>query len=354
MESHAPRDLLRYFETLPDPRPPPTASQHQASILRHLHHRHPRRPLRCRGAGGGTTDIERFARAKSQWLKTFLPLEDRPWPLPHGIPSHDTFGRVFAALDPQAFERCFIAWTQALARHSIGRFVAFDGKTLRRSFDHAHRKAAIHMISAWCADNQMVLGQIATETKSNEITALPKLLKLLDIRGATVTVDAMHCQKKTARQIVKAGGDYLLQVKANQATLFEEIKLFFDEAIKHGFEDTAHARAEQVDKGHGRVETRVCYSSWDIGWFADRDRWENLRSFVCVQATRWINGKTSTERRYYLSSHHDGRDAQLLLEAIRSHWGVENPLIDEVGRRNDEVKINAQVGARLVRSSSSL
>jgi predicted transposase YbfD/YdcC len=323
MEANAPRDLLRYFRDLADPRPRHNVMHSFADILTLS-------LLAVIGGAQGPADIERFGQAKHDWLKTFLDL-------PHGIPSHDTIGRVLAALDPDAFERCFIAWTQAIARHTTGRLIAVDGKTLRGSFDHAHGKAAIHMVSAWCVKNQMALGQVTTEAKSNEITAVPKLLELLDLRGATVTADAMHCQKKIARQIHQAGGDYLLQVKANQPTILDEMKLFFDQAIEAGFDSMAYAKAQTVDKGHGRVETRTCYSTWDIDWFQDRKRWDGLRSFVCVESTRWIDGKQTTERRYYFSSH-DGRDARFMLEATRGHWGVENALhwrLDVTYREDD-------------------
>jgi predicted transposase YbfD/YdcC len=266
----------------------------------------------------GWAEVEDFGKAKRSWLATFLKL-------PHGIPSHDTFGRVFASLDPEALERCIVQWTAALARSSGGRLIAIDGKTLRRSFDAADRKAAIHMVNAWSTANALTLGQLATDAKSNEITAIPKLLELLDLRGAVVTIDAMGCQKDIAEKIVAGGGDYLLQVKANHRTLHDELKLLFDEADAAGFEDMRHARHETIEKDHGRIETRRLDSTWDTAWFADRDAWPGLRSFVRVRATRDIGGKVSTEDRFYLSSC-DGRDAQALLAAARGHWGVENQL----------------------------
>ena len=326
MDANAPRDLMLFFEDLPDPRPHHNVMHLLPDILTIA-------ILATLCGAKGPTDIERFGKAKQAWLKTFLRL-------PHGIPSHDTIGSVLARLDPDAFEQCFIKWTTALAQHHVGHLVAFDGKTLRRSFDHAHRKAAIHMVSAWCRENQLVLGQITTEAKSNEITALPKLLKLLDVRGATVTADAMHCQKKTVRQIIKAGGNYVVQIKDNHSEAFDEVKLFFDEAIAHGFEHMAHAKTQDIDKGHGRVETRLCWSTWDIDWFKDRDKWKDLRSFVCVEATRWVDGKLSKERHYYLSSH-DGRDADHMLDVTRGHWGVENKLhwCLDVTYREDESRL---------------
>lgn len=201
----------------------------------------------------GWAEVEDFGKAKLPWLATFLKL-------PHGVPSHDTFGRVFAALAPEALERCLAQWAAALAQSSGGRLIAIDGKTLRRSFDAADRKSAIHMVSAWCTANALTLGQLATDAKSNEITAIPKLLELLDLQGAIVTIDAMGCQKDIAQTIVQAGGDYLLQVKANHKTLLEELKLLFDEADAAGFEDMRHARHE--------TSRRTTGGSKPVGWTA--------------------------------------------------------------------------------------
>src|SRR6267142_4322692 len=175
----------------------------------------------------GWVDVELFGRSKITWLHTFLHL-------PHGIPSHDTFGRIFAGIDPDHFERCFRAWTSALAGVIVG-VLSVDGKTLRRSFDKADAKAAIHMISAWAADNHVVFGQLAVDAKSNEITAIPKLLEMLDIQGLTVTIDAIGCQKSIAKQIVAQGGDYMLQVKGNQPELHADIKMIFDRALSRGW-----------------------------------------------------------------------------------------------------------------------
>ena len=279
------------------------------------------------------TEVEDFGKAKLSWLKTFLHL-------PHGIPSHDTLGRVFAALDPHALECCLMEWSASLARTSKGRLIAIDGKTLRRSFDRAGRKAAIHLVNAWCNANRLVLGQLATDAKSNEITAIPRLLELLDLKQAVVTIDAIGCQKHIAAKIIEGGGDYLLQVKANQPTLLDEIKLLFDEADAAGFEHMRHARHETIEKDHGRIETRRLDSTWDIDWFADRQAWAGLRSFVRVRATRDVQGdsrKASVEDRYYVSSL-DGRDAKGLLAAARGHWSVENQLhwsLDVTFREDD-------------------
>ena len=262
-------------------------------------------------------EIAIFGRCKEEWLRTFLRL-------PNGIPSHDTFGRVFARVLPEEFERCFRKWTAHLAQRK-SRLVAIDGKTLRRSFDSAAGKEAIHMISAWCQENRLVLGQLATEVKSNEITAIPKLLKLLDLKGAVVTLDAMGCQKSIAQAIVQGGGDYVLQVKENQHALHESLKLLFAEGLRDDCQGVRYATAQDLEKDHGRLETRRCWSSWDIAGLVDPQEWKGLRSVACVECFRQTQTGTSTERHYYLSSL-GGRDAQQMLGLIRGHWSIENSL----------------------------
>ncbi len=264
------------------------------------------------------TSVAAFGRAKRKWLKTFLVL-------PNGIPSHFTFERVFAALRPEALEQCFAEWVAELARSSAGRLVAIDGKTARGSFDRASNKAAIHMVSAWAAANELVFGQLATEAKSNEITAIPKLLELLDVDGATVTIDAEGCQKEIAAKIVAGGGDYVLALKANQSTMYEEVKLLFDEFIAKGFGDMAHDFFEQTDGDHGRIEIRRAWSISEVSWFQDRAQWAGLKSFAAVECERTVGDKTTCERRYFISSH-DGTNANLIAQAVRSHWEIENKL----------------------------
>jgi predicted transposase YbfD/YdcC len=247
-----------------------------------------------------------------------------------GTPSRDTFRRLFAALDPDAFEKWFLAWTSQLVRSSDGRLIALDGKTLRRSFQSAGGKAAIHLVSAWCEKNHMVLGQLAVEDKSNEITAIPKLLELLDIQGATVSIDAMGCQKEIARKIVDGGGDYLLAVKDNHKTLHEDVRFFLDEAIAQDDPQLTRLKEPLVEADHGRLETRRLWASHDVDWLIEQGHlWPGLRGIVCVEGERhpFAEGKTTVERRYYLTSH-DPRElgAAKLLEMVRGHWGVENKL----------------------------
>lgn len=310
MDAQAPRGILRHFDAMNDPR--------------HHNIHHPLSDLLAIAllaaicGAENWTEVARFGRAKEGWLKTFLPL-------PHGMPSHDTFGRLFARLDPESFERCFMAWTASVAQSSAGLLVAIDGKTIRRSFDRASSKRAIHMINAWCGENRLVLGQLATEAKDNEIVAIPKLLKLLDIDGATVTIDAIGCQKKIARQIDDQGADYVLAVKANQGRMHEQLKLTLDEAIALDFGGMAHDYVQTVDGDHGRIETRRLWCTDDIDWLPGRKQWHGIGSVAVLECVREVGGERSCQRRYYLSSL-PGDDAPALLKAVRSHWGVENQL----------------------------
>lgn len=259
-----------------------------------------------------------FGRAKRKWFKKFLRL-------PHGIPSADTFERVFARLDPEAFERCFVSWIQALAGSSNGELIAIDGKSLRGSLDRAGKKAAIHMVSAWASGNRLCFGQLATEGKSNEIAAIPRLFELLDLTGATVTIDAEGCQKEIARQIDERGGDYVLALKGNQPTMRDEVKLLFDDAIANGFGDLSYDFYEQTEGDHGRIETRRVWVTPEVDWFEDRAQWKGLKSFAAVECERTVGEKTSCERRYFISSL-KGDDAKAIAKAVRHHWQIENGL----------------------------
>ena len=287
----------------------------------------------------GWTDIEEFGNAKLGWFKTFLDL-------PHGIPSHDTFGRVFAALKPAAFERCFVRWMKGLVKASKGRLIAVDGKTLRRSFDQAADQAAIHMVSAFASANRLVFGQIKTSAKSNEITAIPRLLKLLDLEGAIITIDAMGCQKDIAQQIRKQKGDYVLAVKENQRTLHAKVKTLLDEAIRQNFKGMSGDCFIETSKGHGRIEKRTCWCTPEVHWLKGIGHWEGLASVLAVESRRTFNGKVEQERRYFISSL-EGEDAQLLAQAVRMHWGVENPLhwILDVQFKEDASRVRKGYGA---------
>lgn len=282
--------------------------------------------------------VSTFGKAKRKWFKTFLGL-------PHGIPSHYTFDRVFSALRPESLDRCFSEWIQALGRGGKG-LVAIDGKTLRGSFDRAGRRAAIHMVSAWASANELVLGQLATAAKSNEITAIPRLLELLDLEGATVTIDAEGCQKEIARKITEQGADYVLALKANHPTLHEEVKLFLDDAIARGFKGIAHDFHQDVTGDHGRIETRRLWCTAEVAWCEDREQWAGLRSFAVVECERTVGKKTSRERRYFISSL-DGTHAERIAEAVRSHWGIENKLhwVLDVAFHEDACRVRRGHGA---------
>lgn len=345
MDVEAPRGLLRAFGQLKDPRMNRTKKHRLSDILT---------IAICAIICGadGWVQVQEFGDRKKKWFQTFLDL-------PHGIPSHDTFGRVFAALDPSAFEECFLKWITALTAASAGRLIAIDGKTIRRSLDTANGKAAIHMVNAWCQANHMVLGQRATDVKSNEITAIPELMKLLDLTGAVVTIDAAGCQKKIAQQIIEQGGDYLLQLKGNQGTLHKETIELFDQCLTDDCRGIAYSTAATTDKGHGRIEQRQLWATSEVNWFAEKGKWKSLRSLIRVQAKRTLNGETSDEYRYYISSL-PADNASRLLDYIRGHWGVENNLhwCLDISFREDECRIRqghaAENFARLNRIALNL
>ncbi len=272
--------------------------------------------------GEGFNDMQDFAEAKQDWFKTFLEL-------PGGIPSHDTFNRVFSALNPTGFLECFLRWTQSLRNVVEKEIVAMDGKALRRALNKG--QALPYIVSAWAVDNGLVLGQMKVAEKSNEITVVPKLLRVLELAGCVVTLDAMGCQKKIAKEIIEADADYVLALKGNQETVHEEVKSYLDDAIAQsaaGMPSPSHAPSsdlaflQTVEKDHGRIETRRYWQSQTLNWFADLDKWEGLRSVGVVESVRDIQGQVTTERRYYLSSL--SLDIACFSRAVRSHWGVEN------------------------------
>jgi len=269
-------------------------------------------------AGADTwDDIEDFGKVKYDWLKTFLDL-------PNGIPSHDTFRRLFERLDPDEFQKGFLGWIEALHEASQRQVIAIDGKTLRRSFDRAKGKSALHMVHAWATANHLLLGQVAVDEKSNEITAIPKLLKMLEIAGAIVTIDAMGCQKEIARTIRSRKADYVLALKANHEKLFEQVVGFWDKTCSRGMKGPDIKYHREWSEGHGRTEARRCWVTSDLDWLEGREEWEDLRSVVFVESERFIGDSLSVETRYYLSSLPN--DAGLLNQTVRSHWGVENSL----------------------------
>jgi len=261
--------------------------------------------------------IAKFGRTKRQWLARFLDLKA-------GIPSHDRFNAIFAAIKPAEFEKCLLNWITALHDLTDGQVIAIDGKTLRRSFDAASSKSAIHMVSAWATANHISLGQVVVDAHSNEITAIPKLLEILELKGALVTIDAMGCQTEIAQKIVAARGDYCLAVKGNQPTLHEGIVDFFDRHLEDDFLSTPVRRYETQEKGHGREEMRyyfLCPVPEDL---PDRARWAGLKAIGMVISNTQRDGKDCNEVRYYILSKYLA--ARRFAEAVRGHWGIENRL----------------------------
>jgi predicted transposase YbfD/YdcC len=259
--------------------------------------------------------IATWGEAKIEWLRQYLTLAN-------GVPSHDTFGRVFAMLDAKHFEACFVRWVGGLCRGLEGKVVAIDGKTVRRS--HRLGQGAIHLVSAYCGALRVSLGQVKTEAKSNEITAIPALLEALLLKGAVVTIDAMGCQEGIAQKIVQGGADYVLAVKDNQPSLCEALRELFAAHDARGLKTVRFGEHTEIGKDHGRIETRRCVVSEDIQWLAQRERWCGVRSVAMIESTRQIGEQSSTERRYFISSLRV--DAKRLGEAIRAHWGIENSM----------------------------
>lgn len=280
-------------------------------------------------------DLAEFGEAKLEWFRSFLSL-------PNGIPSHDTFGRIFSRLDSAEFQECFLAWAQGMRQASGGKLVALDGKTLRRSHDHASGKNALHLVSAWASENHLVLGQQKVAGHSNEITALPVLLELLALEGCTVTIDAMGTQKQIARQVREQGADYVLALKANQGGLYAEVQDCFTLGQKEGFRGIGHDRCETINGGHGRIEQRRYWSIWDpeyLSYLDPRGEWAGLQSIGMVEAQRQVGETVTRERRYYLSSLPG--DARELAQAVRGHWDIENGLhwVLDVAFREDDSRV---------------
>ncbi len=258
----------------------------------------------------GWENIAEWAEDYDDFLKTFLDL-------PNGTPSKDTFRRVFMVLDPKSFYESFIRFMNLAAESSQGEIVAIDGKTLRRSFDQARLQSPLHMLTAWAVKNQVVLGQMKAEDKTNEITTIPELLKLLKLKGAVVTVDALNCQKSVAEAIKAQGADYVLTVKSNQPTLHSRVKRRFEHYESIQYEDVVFQYTEDTNKDHGRIELRKYWQA-TIDWKHTQIEWKGLQTIGMVEAHRTIGDKTSVERRYFLSSL--PLDVERFSEAVRSHW----------------------------------
>ncbi len=267
----------------------------------------------------GWVAIETYGKAKYQWLKEFLSL-------PNGIPSHDTFSRVWSRIEPSEFQECFQVWVSSITKKLGVEVIAIDGKTLKQSYDREAQQKALHIVSAWSSSHQLVLGQKKVNDKSNEITAIPALIEMLEIEGGIVTIDAMGCQKEITRLIRQKKGDYIIALKANQKGLYQEIKEWFDDVEAEGFKDGEHSYDQQIEMGHHRVEKRevIAVSVSSLPSFRNQSLWTDLKTVVMVKSKRKLWNKTTTEVRFYISSVE--KDAQKIGRAIRSHWGIENSL----------------------------
>jgi predicted transposase YbfD/YdcC len=318
--------IIDYFEDLPDPR-------QQAKVLYPLSEIILTTLCAIICGADSYVEIEEFGNAKIDFLKRFLPFE-------HGIPSHDTFGIVFSNIDAKSFNKIFIDWAKSIQKN-IPEFVAIDGKTVRRSMDSDQKP--IHIVSAWAVQQNMVMGQLKTNEKSNEITAIPELLDILTLNGAIVTIDAMGCQKKIIADVIRKKADYVIAVKENQPKLYEEIVLMFDAAESQTISIEMNT-CKTVDKEHGRIETRTYSITDKIDWLTKKDDWKNMRSIGSVNSIREINGVTTQFTRYFLTSLPP--DAYTFAKAVRGHWGIENSLhwVLDIVFRDDECRIRKKNG----------
>jgi predicted transposase YbfD/YdcC len=308
--STTPASFRPYFDTLEDPRLQRCQRHNLGDILF----------LAVCAMLGGANDfvaMEKFGHAKRTWLEKFLEL-------PHGIPSHDTIGRVFALLDAERFIQCFVNWVQTIHEVTAGQLVSLDGKTARASLDRAKGKNPLHVVSAWASENRVALGEVMVDEKSNEITAIPKLLSMLELHGAIVTIDAMGCQKEIATNVRERGADYVLAVKGNQEHLEEDIVNYFAALDEGSKRNRQQSHSTQQTRGHGRVETRWCDAVPVPKTLRHRDDWKDLRSICRVTRVWTERGEEKSEVRYFISSL--PADAPVLAKAIRGHWGIENGL----------------------------
>lgn len=314
MDGKATGGILRHFQNLTDPR--------GANVIHKLSDILTIAIFAVLAGAEGWVDVELYAKRKLAWLRTFLDL-------PRGVPSHDTFGRVFARLIPEEFEKCFLAWMASVVELSGGKLVAIDGKSLRRSFEHGWDKSGMaHMVSAFVQANRMVFAQVCCDGKGRELDAIERLLALLDLDGAVVSIDALGCNANIAQRILDAKGRYVLQVKDNQPTLHAKLKATLDEAILDGFRGMKHDCDQQTNGGHGRIETRKVWVIWDVKLLGEelRAHWPGIKSLVAVERIRQANGTTSVERHYYITALNGQTKAAKMADYLRGHWGVENNL----------------------------
>lgn len=312
MENHVLPTIEQHFGNLADPRIDRTKLHKLLDILV---------IAICAVIAGADNweDVEEFGKARLEWFRTFLEL-------PNGIPSHDTFTRVFARLDPEQFQACFLGWMNAVAEVIGGQVIAIDGKVLRRSHDKGIGKAAIDMVSAWASANRLVLGQVKVDEKSNEITAIPQLLEALEVSGCIVTIDAMGCQTEIAEKIIDREAEYVLSLKENQGHLYEDVERLFADLEDSQYKAYEFDYEKTVNKDHGRIEIRECWTISDpevlphLRGFAN---WKNLTAVSRIRAQRWIGEEKTCEDRYHIASI---TGAKRILGAVRSHWGIENEL----------------------------
>jgi predicted transposase YbfD/YdcC len=279
------------------------------------------------------TEIEEFGEAKQEWFAGFLELEN-------GIPSHDTFRRVFILMDNIELKELFVEWISSAVSLSKGSLVSIDGKNLCGSKESVKGKKALNVVSAWASEASVVLGQVKCQEKSNEITAIPELLKILDLEGCVVTIDAIGCQKEIVKEIVAKEADYVISLKGNQGTLHREVKDYLDWAERIKFKDITFDYFQTLEKNHGRIEERRCWVTEEIGWLEQKGEWKNLKSVVMVEAIREVVGEAKTvERRYFISSL--GAKATEALRCVRGHWAIENELhwCLDIGFREDDCRI---------------
>lgn len=323
--------IVRCFEDLPDPRAGPNAVHKLIDIIV---------IAVCAVIAGceACTQMAEYGRRKESWFRRFLEL-------PRGIPSHDTFSRVLALLDATKFQDCFMRWAAGLHRATGGKIVAIDGKTLRRSFDDAQGRGPLHLVSAWCSENHISLGQLAVDAKTNEITAIPELLELLEIPGAIVTIDAAGCQRAIVSQIRKQKADYVLALKKNQNTLYEEVAARFEQLQGEPSASPPPSVYETHEKGHGREEHRTAYALPVPEDLPQRELWKDFQSMGMIVSRRVLKGREESQTRYYISSLAD--HAEEMAKAVRWHWGIENSLhwVLDVTFREDDSRIRKGYGA---------
>jgi len=331
MENRKSPSLIEHFSTITDPRIDRTKRHKLIDIL----------VIAICGIICGAEsweDFEVFGEAKEVWFRKFLEL-------PNGIPSHDTFRRVFARLNPTEFQHCFLDWVRSAYEITQGQVIAIDGKQPRGSRDKAVGKSAINMVSAWASENRLVLGQVKVDEKSNEITAIPQLLEMLEISGCIVTIDAMGCQTDIAAKIIEKEADYVLAVKGNQGNLYADIVGYFDWALEDKFKQSDYTSHQTTDGDHGRIEVRSYYATNDIEWLRNKREWKGIKSIAMVESERTVSGEeSSVERRYYISSL--PAEAEQIGRSIRRHWSIENSLhwVLDVGFREDASRIRKEHG----------